>query len=159
MNIDNVNSPENVKKRIDENLLLKVLNEISSLKGQPRMQIFITHGFLELLMNVLIKNKAKNGKKITSDNRTYSYSVQILILYEIGILTKADYDVYDWFRKMRNRAAHEPLFSVRDEDLKRLSKHNTIDEFDHLCFDLMTRLWNANIDILVPAFTPTLVNQ
>lgn len=61
--IEDLNSPEKIKERIESNLLLGVLSEINSIKDHPRMQVFITHGFLELLVNILIKNKAKNGKK------------------------------------------------------------------------------------------------
>jgi hypothetical protein len=57
-------------------------------------------------MNALIINKAKNGKKISNDNRSYPYSSKILILHEIGVLSDEDFKVYDWFRKIRNKAAH-----------------------------------------------------
>ena len=49
--IEGLNSPEKIKERIENNLLLGVLSEINSIKDHPRMQVFITHGFLELLFS------------------------------------------------------------------------------------------------------------
>ena len=158
---EDLNSPENVKKRIEENMLLGIMSEIGLLKGHTRLQIFVTHGFLELIMQALIKSKAKNGKKISDDNRSYPYSAQILILHEIGILDDNDYKLYDWFRKIRNKAAHEPLFKLTNDHLKviKSNKHIDVEKFDQVCTDLILRLWNNNMEILGPLFVPTLIGS
>lgn len=120
-NEEDINSPENIKQRIEKNLLLGVMKELNELKGQPRLQLFVTHGFLELIVSILVRSKAKNGKKIQSDTRSYPYSSQILLLNEISVISDQEYKVLDWFRKMRNRAAHEALFKLTNNDLAKVS--------------------------------------
>ena len=153
-----LNSKENIKERIENNLLLQIMQELGHLKDQHRLQIFVTHGFLELLMNVLIKAYAKNEKKISQDNRSFPYSIKILLLHELNVLNDDDYAIYDWFRKLRNRAAHDPLFKLTENDLQRIkpNKFSKIDNFHKICIDLALRLWNRHKDVLAPEFAPTL---
>jgi hypothetical protein len=159
--IEDLNSPEKIKERIENNLLLGVLSEINSIKDNPRMQVFITHGFLELLINILIKNKAKNGKKIARDNRSYTYSSKTLILNELDVINDEFYKVLDWFRKVRNKAAHEPLFAVTNEDLSEVKLNNIkidLSNFTELCTNLILILINDNLNVLGPDIAPTLAD-
>jgi hypothetical protein len=145
-------------KQLENDLLLKVHKELVAMKGNPRSQIFVVHGFLELLINTIVKGKAKNGSKIAKDNRTYSYAVQLIILHEMGEISDVDFKVFEWFRKLRNKAAHEPLFSLTDEDVSKLpQEYRDIKKFELICQDLMFRLWNQNVQLLVPVFMPTLL--
>src|SRR4051794_28612572 len=89
---------------------LKFFGQLRSVKGNPRILVLSTNGFLELLVNAVIDTKCKNGKKITSSNRDFSYSTKLLILNEVGLLPDGFYRILDWFRRIRNRAAHEPFF-------------------------------------------------
>jgi hypothetical protein len=146
------------RNRVRGDLFFRIFAELHSLKGQPRVQIFIAHGFLELLINTIIKAKAKNGKKIVKDHRSFPYATQIMILHENGVLSDDDYKVYDAFRKLRNKAAHEPLFNLTTAELKRLdSKVLDVGKFASVCEELMLRLWNNNKDLLIPVFIPTLL--
>ena len=127
--------------------------------GQPRLQLFITHGFLELIVSALIQAKAKNGKKIKSDTRSYPYSSQILILNEIAVISDEEFKVLDWFRKMRNRAAHEAIFKMTNNDLAKIrceGKKVHIENFTKLCNMLIFDLINNKIDILGPQIMPSL---
>lgn len=153
-NTEGINSSEKVKKRIEDNLILQITKELYTYKGSHRMQIFITHGYLEMLMNVLIRNKSKNKNKY----KRHSYGIKIMILNEIGVLSDQDYLVYDWFRGLRNQAAHQPIFKLQKEHLKNIKpkKFQNLDEFHSLCVDLIFRLWNSNINIITPVFAPTL---
>lgn len=160
MSETNQNSPENIQTRIEENLLLAVMKEISDLKNQPRLQLFITHGFLELIVNILIKERAKNGNKISSDTRSYPYSSQILILNELSIITDEEFKVLNWFRKMRNRAAHEALFKITDQDIKNVKISGNkiqLDSFTYLCTTLILTIVNGKFDILGKHIVPKLV--
>jgi hypothetical protein len=157
--MEDINSPENINERISSNLLLGVISEINSLKEHPRMQVFITHGFLELIVNILIKSKAKNGKKISKDTRSYTYSTQTLILNELNIISDEFYQVLDWFRKIRNKAAHQPLFEITNNELSqvRLNKNKVeISSFTDLCVYLILVIINDKLDVLGPKIAPTL---
>ena len=157
--IEDLNSPENIQKRVESNLLLGVMKELNALEGYPRMQVFITHGFLELLANTLIKKKAKNGKKIVKDTRTYSYSTQILILNELEIISDKEYEVLNWFRKLRNKAAHEALFQITYKDLSQINLDNKkvdVSDFTKLCNYLILNMINHRMDVLGPDIAPTM---
>lgn len=153
-----INSSSAIKKRIENNPLLGVLDEINSLKDQPRLQIFITHGFLEFIVSVLVKSKTKNGKKIYSDSRSYPYSAQILILNEVSVISDEQFQVLDWFRKMRNKAAHEALFKITEKDLSVIrlngSKVN-LEDFTEFCTNLILILTQGKFDVLGSHIMPT----
>ena len=92
--------------------LINLVEELDLVKDHPRMLVLVAHGFLELLINMMIEKNINNHKKIISDNRSYSHSTKLLILNEMGVISDKQYSVYDWFRKLRNKAAHRPIFHV-----------------------------------------------
>jgi hypothetical protein len=112
-----------------------------------------------LLANTLIKKKAKNGKKIVKDTRTYSYSTQILILNELEIISDKEYEVLNWFRKLRNKAAHEALFQITYKDLSQINLDNKkvdVSDFTKLCNYLILNMINHRMDVLGPDIAPTM---
>ena len=139
--------------KLEDVFLLKIMQELEIVKGQPRLQILVAHGFIELVIDSLIAAHTKCSKKILSD-MVYTHSTKLLILYEIGILSQEDYKLYDWFRGLRNDAAHLPLFALNDDDLKKIKpeKYQSVSEFDFVCRDLVLRLWNPNHEVLFPHF-------
>jgi len=148
------------REKVKKDLLFRVFRELAAMKGNPRSQIFVAHGFLELLIHTIIKAKAKNGRKISKDSRTYSYAVQLVVLNEMGELSDDDFKIYEWFRKLRNTAAHEPLFQLSTDDLQNLNDgFRNVEDFHAVCQDLMLRLWNKNTEILLPIFVPSLAEK
>jgi hypothetical protein len=61
--------------------------ETSKVKNDDRSLILVVNGFMELLIESLIKVKYKNGKKILDGSRSYPYSIKFVILNEIGVIT------------------------------------------------------------------------
>jgi hypothetical protein len=66
--------------------------------------------------------------------------------------------VLDWFRKLRNRAAHEPLFEITEKDLL-FVKQCGAKSFSEFCVDLVTGFWNSELDTLGPVFAPNIVGN
>jgi len=70
------------------------------------------------------------------------------------------------FRKLRNRAAHEPFFKHSQKDLDfaynsmdrfiPIDKLNPINDLHKFCMLLVGTIWNKNLDVLLPVFSPTL---
>src|ERR1051325_9240377 len=89
--------------------MVRVMRQMYSLTDR-RSVVILGHGFLELLVNTLIDAKCKNAKKITANNRDCSHSANLVLLHELGLLSDESYSIFDWFRRLRNRAAHEPFF-------------------------------------------------
>ena len=138
--------------------LIKVFVELGKIKGDSRLLILVTNGFLELLVNNLIDTKCKNAKRITSNHRDYPYSAKLLLLNEIEVLPDDVYQVLDWLRKLWNRAAHEPLFDVAKSDLTHLKNQNWHDpsKLYNFCAAIIGSLWNEHLDVFVPVFAPSL---
>ena len=146
------------KKRLEDALLTQIMSELSIVKDHTRLLVLVTHVFIELLVNALADHYLKNSKKVTSDERSYPHSTKILLLNELGIIEDSQYKVFDWFRKLRNKAAHQPIFYVTKNDLKNLSpkKYRDPKNFYYFCFEFMGGFWNQHIPIFGPIFAPGL---
>ena len=144
--------------------------ELSKVEDNQRSLVIITHGFIELLINTIIISHCKHGKKkITSNRRDYSQSVKLVLLNELNVLDDHLYKILDWFRKLRNKAAHEPFFQLTKEDLdfakksmKRfipLDEPNNLENLNKFCKLLVGTIWNNNLDVLLPVFAPSLAKK
>jgi len=150
-----------------DDILIAFSNEMEKVKENSRSLVIVTHGFIELLLNTVIDSKLKHGKKrITSNNKDYNLSVKLVILHELEIIDDHLFDILDWFRKLRNKAAHEPFFEL-DQNQHDFANH-ALDrfipgessfrpnDFFHFCHLLVDTIWNENLDSLLPAFQPEL---
>ena len=107
---------DNLPSHLKNSLLTRVLRELQNVADNPRLLVLIAHGFIELLVNTLIDEKCKNSKKL-SNHRDFPHSAKLVILHELGAISDFRYKSLDWFRTLRNRAAHEPLFEVSEKDI------------------------------------------
>jgi len=138
----------------------RVIIELGKFKDNGRMLVLITHGFLELLVNSVIDARCKNAKRITDDNRSYPHSVKLILLNEIGEIEDRMYQLLDAFRKLRNKAAHESLFTVEAGDMVTYRKrlHDPHDPYE-LCLSILASFWNDHVELLGPTFAPSLFNH
>ena len=142
---------------VPDDPLARFLQEITRVKDDQRLLILVSHGVLELFVNALVDAKCKNSKRITSDSRGYPHSARLIILNEIGVISDPQFEMYDWFRKLRNRAAHDPVFELRPEDLERLPEdHRNPARLERVCVSIVGGFWNAHIPELVGQFMPSL---
>jgi hypothetical protein len=153
-------------KIIPENGVLEAFfHELTKVRDSQRSLVIITHGFVELLLNSVIDAKCKFGRtKITSNSRDYSHSVKLVLLNELGIMDDRLYDILDWFRKLRNRAAHEAFFVVSQSDLDFVNKsmnrflsvqiEPSTGDLYRFCTLLIGTIWNGYLDELLSAFEP-----
>lgn len=139
------------------------IDEVSLVENHPRLSILVINGFLELMVNILIKAKLKHGKKISEDNRSYPYSTKIIMLHELGFIWKDElFQNMDILRDLRNRAAHEPFFKLTKNDLNRFQPMSIQeDEWNQIVQNInITRiaglvfvhLWNPYHEIYLEAF-------
>ena len=136
----------------------RAINEIDRMKGEPRLLVILTHGMVELIVNTLIDAKCKNAKKITKNNRDFPHSTKLTILNEMRWMTDHHYRLLNWFRKLRNDAAHEPFFELTAERLDILTdaKFRDPDHFFALCVFILLDLWAIYSDIVGPVLNPPL---
>ena len=142
------------KAQSQDDDLMKFVKTLKKVKDDHRSLILVTNGFLELMVEALIKAKCKNSKRITDDSRSYPYSAKLIILNEIGALSDTQFRELDWFRKIRNDAAHNPFFEVTPEKLQQLAPEwRNPENLLLISIRLFSAFWNGNVD-LVPKFLP-----
>lgn len=152
---------DDLPEQIKGDLIIQVFRELYIVRDHTRLLVLVAHGFIELLVNALIDHHLKNSKKVTSDSRSYPHSTKLLILNELGVLDDEQFIVFDWFRKLRNRAAHQPIFSVTDSDLSKITSDEYRDpqNFYSLCVALIGGFWNQHIPIFGPKYAPEAVGE
>ena len=144
-------------EELRDDTFLQVIQELALVKNHHRPLVLVTHGFIEMMVEALIKHHVKNPKRILVDSRTYPHSAKLLILNEVGVVDDQTYRVFDWFRRLRNRAAHEPLFKLLPEDFQRLrcsDPPEPLKDFHRFCIFLLGGFWNVHLDVLGPLFAP-----
>ena len=140
-------------------VLESFFKELIAVEEHHRSLVIIAHGYIELFLNRIIDEKCKHGKKrITKNNRDFPLSVKLTLLNELGLLDDRLFQILDKFRKIRNRAAHEALFSITTDEWPILN--NGLDRFipgeskrtpnnlAHFCKLLIGTIWNENLDIV-----------
>jgi len=148
-------TPQSRRKKLPPpDLLFKVYEEITVVGGHPRLLVLVGNGFLEVLITALVKHKLKRGKEISSDSRTYTYGPQLTLLYEASILTDKEFKTLDWYRTIRNRAAHEPIFRMTEGDFAALANPAYADatKLLRLTTDLVGSIWNKHHELFSPLF-------
>ena len=143
----------------EEGVLESFFDELKVVEKNSRSLVIIANGYIELFINTLIDEKCKNGKKrITKNNRDYPLSVKLTLLYELNILDKTLFEILDNFRKIRNRAAHDAIFSISTSEWVKLNKG--LDRFipgeskrkpnnlAHFCKLIIGTIWNNHLDIM-----------
>lgn len=154
-------------KSDEDGTLSAFFRELASVRDNQRLLVIVTHGFVELFLNAVIDAKCKHGKKrITSNSRDYSHSVKLVLLNELSLLDNRLYQILDWFRKLRNRAAHETFFQLMPQDIEFAHKsmdrflpvnvEPTVGDLDRFCKLLVGTIWNTHLDVFVPIFEPKL---
>lgn len=146
---DDGNSPEPLHECDDQ--LIAVLRQLYDSTLQPRFQILVTQGFVELLVNAVIDAKCKNAKRITGQSRDFPFSVKLLLLHELGLISDRSYRVLNELRKHRNKAAHEPFYEVSDSVVFRNQTKATLHEF---CINVICEFYSQHSEILAPIFAP-----
>ena len=148
---------DSLPEQLRDDKFLLVMKELSIVHGHVRPLLLVTHAFIEIMVDALITKHLKNSKKILKDSRTYPHSAKLLLLNEVGILDVSTYRVFDWLRRLRNRAAHEPLFQLGKEDFANIKidgANDPLNNFYQFCILLIGGFWNEHNEVLGPLFAP-----
>jgi hypothetical protein len=149
-------------------LLLTFAKEMRSASHSPRFQIIIAQGMLELLVNTLVEQFCKDAEIIGEDDRSFPYSVKLVILHEKGLIPDNYFKWMNGLRRIRNEAAHEAVFELADltpkfwtpfRGLKSTLTNVSLDEpknFVYLCQEIVSGFWNVHVRFFAPIFEPEL---
>ena len=141
---------------IEKTPFVRALGEIMHVRDQPRLAVIISHGFVELMVNALVDKTCKNAKKITGNHRDFPHSLKLTLLHEKEVITDHHYRLLNWFRKLRNDAAHEAFFELSEVhlDIFAEGRHRDPAEFAVLSCEILVDLWQAYFHIIAETFAP-----
>ena len=147
-----------------DHILVSFSKELHTVRDHPRLLIILTHGFIEGLVDEIIKAKCKNGNEIEK-SPFYSHSMKLIIMHEAGLLNDPLFDALSWFRRLRNRVVHDPFYKPNKSDAiaakeKLMGFSPWIDResvshpvFWHMvCRTLQGALWNYHVDTMRDRF-------
>jgi hypothetical protein len=131
-----------------------VLRTLSTFKSVPWILVLMTTGLVELLLNQLIRYRCKNHKIILKSNREYPLSVKTVLLHEAKVISDDLFNDLEWFRKLRNKAAHNPFFILDTDDLKRFKRRKFKNpyHFNLICVQLITDILLTDQEIFSKQF-------
>ena len=149
-----------LKELQPDHVVFKVFGELDVLADHPRACIVVAHGFLELLVNILVEAKCKSGGKIVERTRDFPHSVKLILLHELGAIGDADLRALTAFRKLRNRAVHDAHFQITSNDLEIFKNTSFADaEFHVQCMVVLSILWNQNQKLFSEYFFPSVFRR
>jgi hypothetical protein len=133
--------------------LIPIFHNINKVGQDSRSVFILTNALLEILVDILIENKIKNGKKVLQNNIDFSYAAKILLINEVELINDNYYHILECLRKLRNKAAHDPLFDLKKEDLSSLpSEYQDPKTISESCTTIIGGLWNTYKDIFIKYF-------
>ncbi len=133
----------------------RLMKELQDVRDNPRAIILVTHGFLEMMVDILVKEKCRKQSKILSSSQTFSHAVKLIILNEIGAIDDESYIIYNKFRNLRNKVAHEPLFDFMNMNIsfEKSNKPLLAKDLLSFCQTIIVLLWNKHIEVFSPILT------
>ena len=149
---------ENVSPPLHEcdDQLMAIFRQLYDATLTPRFQVLITQGFVELLVNAVIDAKCKNAKKITDNSRDFPYSIKLVLLHELGLLSDSLYQTLNQLKKHRNKAAHDPFYDISGTVVTNGRPMARLYEF---CLGVICEFYNQHSNILAPLFAPTVASS
>ena len=107
-----------------------------------------------MLINILVLERLKKGEKVKS----FSYAVRLIMLHQAGIISDKEFLHLEWYKDIRNQAAHEPLFKITNESFIKLGNpsYSSPDKLLKLTTDLLGSIWNAHYELFTPSFGNTI---
>lgn len=129
-----------------EGMLPSVLSELNHYRDNHRLLLIVSCSFAELMIGTLIEEYCKRGQTINRNTRDFTFSVRLTLLHEMGLLHDLHLEWFNWLRKLRNEAAHQPGFRFTADRLPKWGgkDHNTPDTLFSLCLNIICIFWNQH---------------
>jgi hypothetical protein len=119
------------------------VQELHRCKNEPRLLLLIMHGFVELIINLVVEHHCKQGGKIVERTRDFPHSIKLTLLNEMGLLSDHHYRLLNWLRGLRNDAAHTWHFKLNPDKMKEIANPKYRKSFGGLCAMILADLFNA----------------
>ena len=130
--------------------MLQVCDEIGLVKENPRLLVIVSHSFVEMIVKTLSDHHLPEVKLKNHNQRLEK-------LRKEQVIDEFQFQVYDWFRELRNKAAHTPIFRLYASDFEPLfglvkREQLGVQSFHRFSIKLISELWNKHLDVLGPVY-------
>lgn len=142
-NITDISGYSIVDKNIERDLTVLIFSEMRKVNEDNRSLVILANSFFELLINEIIKKKLKTYKLILNDNRSFSYSIKLTILYELDIISKSEFEKLNILRRIRNDYSHKPFIDTKI-DLNKINPFGSNTYFKLVLF--IAEIWNKHLE-------------
>jgi len=137
-------------------------DSLQRVADDPRATILVGPGFIEAMVSALLEARCKNKSRINENGREFTHSVKLIVLNEMGVIPDVLHERLHHLRKLRNDAAHQPLFVTDDakitEMAKDVSHQGHFKLYKSPLFSFMTQclheLWQLDYDFFEALFAP-----
>lgn len=131
---------------LESDYMLQVCEEIGIVKDNPRLLVIVSHSFVEMMVKTLLDHHAPSMQLKNHNQRLEK-------LKKESIIDDFQFNLYDWFRELRNDAVHTPVFRLKESDFEKLrelvkKEQLGVNNFHNFSIKLISELWNKNLDIL-----------
>ncbi|NAZ48130.1 hypothetical protein GL178_18340 [Vibrio toranzoniae] len=135
---------------MDSDYMLQVGDEIGLVKDNPRLLVIVSHSFVEMIVKTLSDHYLPEVKLKNHNQRLEK-------LRKEQVIDEFQFQVYDWFRDLRNKAAHTSIFRLNDSDFEPLiglvkREQLGVQSFHLFSIKLISELWNKHLEILAPVY-------
>lgn len=135
---------------LESDYMLQVGEELGIVKGNPRLLVIVSHSFVEMMVKTLLDHHIP-GLQLKNHNQ------RLEKLKKESIISDFQFELYDWFRELRNHAVHTPIFRFKDSDFEKLNglvkkDQLGVDNFHKFSLKLIGELWNNHLNVLGAAY-------
>jgi len=139
-----------MEHHLKSDYMLQVAKEIGIVKNNPRLLIIVSHSFIEMMIKTLLEYHVPDLYLKNHKQRLEKLKKQLVI-------DDFQFELYDWFRDLRNEAVHTPIFRLKVSDFEKLNslvkkEQLGVDYFHRFSMKLIAELWNKNLDVLGPKY-------
>jgi len=123
----------------DDTSFIRWVTEASLLpvRERERVLLILTVGYVELLVNCLAKEHGITGAPNPHQ--------KINKLLAAELIDSELHNLLGWIRKLRNKAAHDPFFRLKSQDVQHLPSYwSDPQHFEHVCKGICGSLWNRH---------------
>lgn len=128
----------------------QVGKEIGIVKDHPRLLIIVSHSFVEMMVKTLLVHHVP-GLELKNHHQ------RLEKLKKESVIDNFQFELYDWFRELRNEAVHTPVFHLNNSHFEKLNglvknEQLGVSNFHSFSLKLISELWNKNLDVLGNAY-------
>jgi hypothetical protein len=117
---------------------IKMMGDINN-TNDPISLTILCHLYSEYWINQIIEEKSPTAKEIL-DNRNFTFSIKLVLVYNMGFITEVIYSNIKILNNLRNKIAHQLDYDLNNFDFNQFKYDHVLDKDTVKTFDLVRKL-------------------